>query len=94
VKALYRVEFELELPNALMTWLEAELREAGWDTRVLTRVLTLTETQRLTAVRRREARSADEAYEYVRACLAGVLEDLGLLFPRLHGLRVVHEEER
>jgi hypothetical protein len=90
VKALYRVEFEFELPKALGTWLEAELREAGWDTRILT----LTETQRLTAVHRRDARSADEAYEYVRACLAGVLEDLGLLFPRLHGLRVVREEER
>jgi hypothetical protein len=90
VKALYRVEFEFELPKALGTWLEAELREAGWDTRVLT----LTETQRLTAVHRHDARSADRAYEGARACLAGVLEDLGLLFPRLHGLRVVHEEER
>jgi hypothetical protein len=90
VKALYRVEFELELPKALGTWLDGELRKAGWDTRVLT----LTETQRLTAVRRSEARSADEAYEYVRTWLAGVLGDLGLLFPRLHGLRVAHEEER
>jgi hypothetical protein len=90
VKAIYRVELEFELPKALGEWLDGELRETGWDTRVLT----LTETQRLTAVHRCESSSADKAYEYVRACLAGVLENLGLLFPRLHGLRVAHEEER
>jgi hypothetical protein len=90
VKALYRVELEFELPKALGTWLDGELREAGWDTRVLT----LSETQCLTAVHRCEACSADEAYEYIRTWLAGVLENLGLLFPRLHGLRVVHGEGR